>query len=66
MYSTYFAPTDSHSPLTHLRLSAAGQELRVLVGEPVEVDDLLAAAEQQGWAELRLQAAIADRVGQVG
>jgi hypothetical protein len=38
----------------------------VLVGEPVEVQDLLATAEEQGWAESRLQAAIADRVGQVG
>jgi hypothetical protein len=37
----------------------------VLVGEPVEVSDLLGTAAQQGWAQERLQAAIADRVGQV-
>lgn len=37
----------------------------MLVGEPVAVEDLLAAAVAQGWAEQRLQAAIADRVGQV-
>lgn len=37
----------------------------MLVGEPVEVADLLAAAAQQGWGEAALQVAIADRVGQV-
>lgn len=38
----------------------------MLVGEPVEVADLLEAAQQQGWGEAALQVAIADRVGQVG
>ena len=37
----------------------------MLVGEPVAVEDLLAQAAQLGWGEERLQAAIADRVGQV-
>lgn len=43
----------------------AGQELRVLVGEPVVLDDLMAQALAGGWDESRLQVAIADRVGQV-
>lgn len=36
------------------------------MGEPVPVDDLLAAAADEGWGEQRLHVAIADRVGQVG
>lgn len=35
------------------------------MGEPVPVDDLLAAAQEEGWAEQALHVAIADRVGQV-
>ena len=37
----------------------------MLVGEPVAVDDLLVAAQEGGWEEHRLHAAIAVRVGQV-
>lgn len=47
-------------------LPKLGQELRVLVGEPVAVDDLLSGAAAEGWSEERLHVAIADRVGQVG
>lgn len=36
----------------------------MLVGEPVEVADLLEAARAEGWAESRLHVAIAERVGQ--
>ena len=36
----------------------------MLVGEPVEVDDLLATAAAGGWGREALQAAIAERVGQ--
>ncbi|PSC72012.1 phospholipid glycerol acyltransferase family [Micractinium conductrix] len=45
-------------------LPKLGQELRVLVGEPVPVADLLAEAEAAAWGEQKLQVAIADRVGQ--
>lgn len=41
----------------------AGKEVRVLVGEPVEVADLLAAARRDGWPEDELYKRIAARVG---
>lgn len=40
-----------------------GQTVRILVGEPVEIGDLVAAAAAQGWRPRDLHAAIADRVG---
>ena len=61
---------DEHAPscvcvASGLLLSfSAGREVRVLVGEPVEVDDLLATAAAGGWGREALQAAIAERVGQ--
>ena len=36
----------------------------MLVGEPVEVADLLETARAEGWAESQLHVAIAERVGQ--
>jgi hypothetical protein len=39
-------------------------QVRVMVGEPVQVDDLLAHAREQGWEEDMLHRSIADRVGQ--
>jgi monolysocardiolipin acyltransferase len=41
----------------------AGKRVRVLVGEPVEVADLLAAASREGWADDDLYKRIAARVG---
>ncbi|GBF99938.1 hypothetical protein Rsub_12631 [Raphidocelis subcapitata] len=40
-----------------------GKAVRVAVGPPVEVADLLAAAQAQGWAEDELYQAVAARVG---
>lgn len=40
-----------------------GQTVRVAVGPPVDVGDLLAAARQEGWQDDALYAAIAARVG---
>jgi hypothetical protein len=40
-----------------------GGELRIKVGEPVPVADLLEAAAREGWDDRTLHAAIADRVG---
>jgi hypothetical protein len=39
-------------------------QVRVVVGEPVQVDDLLQRAREQGWGEDKLHRSIADRVGQ--
>jgi monolysocardiolipin acyltransferase len=44
-------------------LPRPGREVRVLVGPPVAVEDLLAAAAAEGWGERELHCAIADRVG---
>jgi hypothetical protein len=44
-------------------LPRAGREVRVLVGEPVEVADLLAAARREGWPEDDLYRAVSARVG---
>lgn len=46
-------------------LPQLGQEVRVLVGEPVAVDDLLTEAREKDWPEQQLQAAIMRRVGLV-
>eukprot|EP00887_Chlorella_sp_A99_P008113 scaffold12.g8113.t1 len=58
-----------HSGMEHVvpkgaKLPRPWQEVRVLVGEPVPVDDLLAEARDRGWPEAQLQAAITRRVGQ--
>jgi len=45
-------------------LPAFDGKVRVVVGEPIRVDDLLAAAKVQGWGEDALYVAIAQRVGQ--
>lgn len=39
-------------------------QVRVVVGEPVKVDDLLRRAREQGWEEDMLHRSIAERVGQ--
>jgi monolysocardiolipin acyltransferase len=44
-------------------LPRPGREVRVLVGDPIPVHDLLAAAREQGWSERALECAVADRVG---
>lgn len=41
---------------------AVGQQVRVVVGSPIPVEDLLARAHAEGWAEDRLHVAIASRV----
>lgn len=46
-----------------LALPRLGQSVRLLVGDPIPVDDLLRVAEQQGWPDDRLYIAIADRIG---
>jgi hypothetical protein len=38
-------------------------QVRVLVGEPIDVSDLLAAAAQQGWQDDQLYTRIANRIG---
>ncbi|GFR40957.1 hypothetical protein Agub_g1621, partial [Astrephomene gubernaculifera] len=43
-------------------LPATGQQVDVLVGKPIPVGDLLAAARQEGWSEDRLHTAVAARV----
>jgi monolysocardiolipin acyltransferase len=58
-------PVISRPPHAHAHRAAAGKSLRILVGEPVAVDDLMAAARAHGWPEARLHQAIAERVGQV-
>ncbi|KAK9823150.1 hypothetical protein WJX72_000637 [[Myrmecia] bisecta] len=45
-------------------LPRPGQDVRVLVGPPIQTVDLLAAAREQGWTQDRLYSAIADRVGE--
>ena len=45
------------------KLPRPGADVRLLVGEPVDVSDLLEAARRLGWPEQRLYAAIAARVG---
>ncbi len=40
-----------------------GRAVRLLVGNPVLVADLLRAAEEQAWSDDRLYVAIADRIG---
>lgn len=44
-------------------LPKLGQELKVLIGEPIPVDDLLVAAAEKRWSERQLHTAITDRVG---
>jgi hypothetical protein len=44
------------------RAPAVGKGIRVLVGEPVEVADLLAAAAQLGWSRDELYTAVSNRV----
>ncbi|WIA32912.1 hypothetical protein OEZ86_006083 [Tetradesmus obliquus] len=44
-------------------LPKVNQEVKVLVGEPIDVSDLLAAAAQQGWPEDTLYVRIAHRIG---
>ena len=46
------------------KLPKAGQELKVLVGEPIEVADLLSQAAAEGWADNQLHLAVTERVGQ--
>jgi hypothetical protein len=41
---------------------AVGKGVRVLVGEPVQVDDLVLAAQQQGWSRDELYVAVSNRV----
>jgi hypothetical protein len=45
-------------------LPRAGQEVRVLVGEPVQVDDIIFTATVEAWSEDRLYLALTDRIGQ--
>ncbi len=40
-----------------------GRTVRLLVGEPVPVADLMRAAEDQAWSDDCLYVAIADRIG---
>lgn len=40
-----------------------GRDVRVLVGEPIDVSDLLAAAETRRWGDDELYAAVATRIG---
>ncbi|GLC44447.1 hypothetical protein PLESTB_000468800 [Pleodorina starrii] len=44
-------------------LPAVGQQIDVLVGDPIPVADLLAAARSEGWPADRLHTAVAARVG---
>ena len=44
-------------------LPVPGGQIRILVGEPVQVADLLEAAARQNWPDARLYAEIAARVG---
>ncbi len=44
-------------------LPRPGRSVRVSVGEPVPVADLLSSAREQNWPEDELHAAIAARVG---
>ncbi len=39
--------------------------MRIMVGEPVQVADLMEAARDESWSENQLHMAITDRVGQV-
>ncbi|GIL42918.1 hypothetical protein Vafri_745 [Volvox africanus] len=43
-------------------MPAVGQQIDVLVGEPIAVDDLLSAARAEGWPADRLHTAVASRV----
>lgn len=44
-------------------LPRPGRSVRLLVGDPIPVADLMRAAEEQAWPNDRLYIAIADRVG---
>jgi hypothetical protein len=44
-------------------LPRPGKDVRVLVGEPIHVDDLIKKAQSNNWSDTKLHAAIADRVG---
>ncbi|BDA47309.1 probable Tafazzin [Coccomyxa sp. Obi] len=44
-------------------LPRPGRAVRLLVGEPIPVADLMRAAEDQAWSDDRLYVAIADRIG---
>jgi 1-acyl-sn-glycerol-3-phosphate acyltransferase len=44
-------------------LPRPGKDVRVLVGEPVHVEDLILHADADNWSDRKLHAAIADRVG---
>ncbi|GAB4819514.1 hypothetical protein N2152v2_006560 [Parachlorella kessleri] len=46
------------------KLPKAGQEVNVLVGQPIEVADLLSQAQAEGWADNQLHLALTERVGQ--
>jgi monolysocardiolipin acyltransferase len=43
-------------------LPVPGQQVRVLVGDPIPVDDLLAAADAQAWPDARLYRAVTARI----
>lgn len=45
------------------KLPLPGARVAILVGEPIEVGDLLEAARKLGWPQERLYCAIAERVG---
>jgi hypothetical protein len=45
------------------KLPQPGARVSILVGEPIEVADLLEAGRQLGWPQERLYSAIAERVG---
>ncbi|KAF6264855.1 hypothetical protein COO60DRAFT_1266700 [Scenedesmus sp. NREL 46B-D3] len=44
-------------------LPKVNQQVKVLVGEPIDVSDLLAAAAQQSWPDAQLYTRIANRIG---
>jgi monolysocardiolipin acyltransferase len=44
-------------------LPRPGRAVRLLVGDPIPVADLMRAAEEQAWSDDRLYIAIADRIG---
>ena len=45
------------------KLPRPGADISLLVGDPIDVSDLLEAARQLGWPEQQLYSAIAERIG---
>lgn len=44
-------------------LPRLGRAVRLLVGDPIPVADLMRTAEDQAWSDDRLYVALADRIG---